>query len=100
MRTRKMLRIAAIIAMTIVGASVATGQTYPSRPVTIIVPFPAGGPTDVVPRIFGERMAASLGQSIVIENVAGAGGSIGIGRVARAAPDGYTRLRRRSALSG
>ena len=68
----------------------ARAQTYPTRPITIIVPFPAGGPIDVLPRILAERMSVSLGQSIVIENVAGAGGSIGIGRVARAAPDGYT----------
>jgi tripartite-type tricarboxylate transporter receptor subunit TctC len=89
-RTRKILPLAFAVAMTIVGSSFATAQTYPSRPITIIVPFPAGGPTDVLPRIIGERMGASLGQSIVVENIAGAGGSIGIGRVARAAPDGYT----------
>jgi tripartite-type tricarboxylate transporter receptor subunit TctC len=65
-------------------------QVYPTRPITMVVPFPAGGPSDVVPRILGEPMRASLGQSIVIENVSGAGGSIGMGRVARAAPDGYT----------
>jgi tripartite-type tricarboxylate transporter receptor subunit TctC len=68
----------------------AAAQDYPSRPITIVVPFPAGGPTDAVGRIVAERMRASLGQSVIIENVAGAGGSIGIGRVARAAPDGYT----------
>jgi tripartite-type tricarboxylate transporter receptor subunit TctC len=65
-------------------------QTYPSRPITLIVPFPAGGSTDAVGRVVAERMRASLGQPIVIENVGGAGGSIGVGRVARAAPDGYT----------
>jgi tripartite-type tricarboxylate transporter receptor subunit TctC len=68
----------------------ATAQVYPSRPITMIVPFPAGGPSDVVPRILGDRIRATLGQSILIENVSGAGGSIGMGRVARAAPDGYT----------
>ncbi len=68
----------------------AAAQTYPSRPISMIVPFAAGGPTDVVARIVAERMAATLGQTIVIENVSGADGVIGVGRVARAAPDGYT----------
>jgi len=68
----------------------ATAEDYPARPITIVVPFPAGGPTDAVGRIVAERMRTSLGQSMVIENVAGASGSIGIGRVAHAAPDGYT----------
>ena len=72
------------------GITGADAQTYPSRPITLIVPFPPGGSTDVVARILAERMRASLGQSVVIENVGGAGGSIGVGRVARAAPDGYT----------
>jgi tripartite-type tricarboxylate transporter receptor subunit TctC len=65
-------------------------QAYPSRPITMIVPFSAGGPTDVVTRIVAEGMKASLGQTIIIENVAGADGTIGVGRAARAAPDGYT----------
>jgi tripartite-type tricarboxylate transporter receptor subunit TctC len=68
----------------------ATAQVYPSRSITMIVPFPAGGPSDVVPRILGDKMRARLGQSVIVENVSGAGGSIGMGRVARAAPDGYT----------
>jgi tripartite-type tricarboxylate transporter receptor subunit TctC len=68
----------------------AVAQDYPARPITIVVPFPAGGPTDAVARIVAERMRTSLGQSLMIENVAGAGGSVGIGRVARASPDGYT----------
>jgi tripartite-type tricarboxylate transporter receptor subunit TctC len=72
------------------GVAGADAQTYPSRPITLIVPFPAGGSTDAVGRVVAERMRASLGQPIVIENVGGAGGSIGVGRVARAAPDGYT----------
>jgi len=71
-------------------ASVAWAQTYPGRPITMVVPFPAGGPTDVVGRVMGERMRSSLAQPITVENIAGAGGSIGIGRVARAPPDGYT----------
>ena len=69
---------------------VAAAETYPSRPITLIVPFAAGGPTDVVARIVAEGMRTSLGQSIIIENVGGADGSIGVGRVARARPDGYT----------
>jgi tripartite-type tricarboxylate transporter receptor subunit TctC len=67
-----------------------SAQVYPSRPITIIVPFPAGGPTDTIARIVTERMSASLGQSFVIENVTGAAGTVGAGRVARAVPDGYT----------
>jgi len=65
-------------------------QDYPSRPVTMIVPFSAGGPTDVVARIVAEGMKASLGQTVIIEDVAGADGTIGVGRAVRAAPDGYT----------
>jgi len=76
----------AILAST-VGAS---GQTYPSRPITIIVPTPAGGATDAVARVLAERMRSSLGQPVLVENVAGASGTIGTGRTARAAPDGYT----------
>jgi tripartite-type tricarboxylate transporter receptor subunit TctC len=65
-------------------------QPYPSRPITLVVPFPPGGSTDTVARIMAERMRPVLGQPLVIENVGGAGGSIGVGRVARAAADGYT----------
>src|SRR6266508_909344 len=72
------------------GAAPVQAQTYPSRPITLVVPFPPGGSTDAAARIMAERMRATLGQSVVIENVGGAGGSIGVGRVARAAPDGYT----------
>src|SRR3954464_10065066 len=68
----------------------AAAQTYPSRQITLIVPFPPGGSTDVVARIMAERMRPLLGQPVIIENVGGAGGSIAVGRVARAAPDGYT----------
>jgi tripartite-type tricarboxylate transporter receptor subunit TctC len=72
--------------------AIATGsaQVYPSRPVTIVVPYPAGGPSDTLARVLAESMRVSLGQPVVIENVSGAGGAIGVGRVARAAPDGYT----------
>jgi tripartite-type tricarboxylate transporter receptor subunit TctC len=71
-------------------ATVAAAQGFPSRAVTLIVPFPPGGSTDTAARIIGERMRGPLGQTVVVENVGGAGGSIGVGRVARAAPDGYT----------
>ncbi len=69
---------------------VAFAQTYPTRPITIVVPFVAGGPTDVLARVLGEHIRADLGQPVLIENVSGAGGSIGVGRAAAAAPDGYT----------
>ncbi len=65
-------------------------QSYPAKPITMIVPFPAGGATDTLGRFLGERMRAILGQPVIIENVAGAGGSIGVGRAVRATPDGYT----------
>src|SRR5712671_4554847 len=68
----------------------ATAQTYPSRPVTMIIPFPPGGNVDVIGRILAERMRGTLGQPIIVENVSGANGTIGVGRTARAKPDGYT----------
>jgi tripartite-type tricarboxylate transporter receptor subunit TctC len=76
--------------MLVAGIASAQAQIYPSRPITLVVPFPPGGSTDAAARIMAERMRAPLGQPVVIENVGGAGGSIGVGRVARAAPDGYT----------
>ena len=81
---------AALSLLILAGVAGAEAQTYPSRPITLVVPFPPGGSTDAAARIMAERMRAPLGQSVVIENVGGAGGSIGVGRVARAAPDGYT----------
>jgi len=69
---------------------IARAQTYPSRPITIIVPASAGGPLDTLARVTSERMRLSLGQPILIENTGGAAGNIGVGRVARAAADGYT----------
>jgi tripartite-type tricarboxylate transporter receptor subunit TctC len=69
---------------------VAKADTYPSRQITLVVPFPPGGSTDVAARIVAEKMRPVLGQPIIIENVGGAGGSIAVGRVARAAPNGYT----------
>lgn len=71
-------------------ATLAHAQTYPSRPISMIVPFAAGGTSDVIARVVAEQMSAALGQPVVIENVAGAGGSLALARAARAAPDGYT----------
>ena len=91
MFTKRFLRLA-LAATTIVGSGVMTARAgdFPTRAITLIVPFPAGGPTDVIGRILAERMRVSLGQPLVVENVAGAGGSIGVARAARALPDGYT----------
>lgn len=74
------------------GALPATAQTFPSRPITIVVPFAAGGSTDIVARLVGQKMSELLGQSVIIENRAGAGGNIGSAAVAKASPDGYTIL--------
>ncbi len=81
---------AAIALAVLAGIAGVQAQTYPSRSITLIVPFPPGGSTDTIARIMAERMRASLGQPVIIENVGGAGGSIAVGRLARAAPDGYT----------
>src|SRR6266702_6354171 len=82
------------VSLTVIFAIVASAQadTYPSRPITIVVPFPAGGPTDTLARILAERMTVTLGQSVIVENPTGAAGTIGTGRVARSAPDGYTTI--------
>ena len=71
-------------------ARVAAAEPYPSHPITLVVPFPAGGPTDTLGRIIGERMTRALGQSVVIDNASGAGGTVGTAKVARAPADGYT----------
>src|ERR1700676_919471 len=75
---------------TLAGMCPAMAQPYPARPVTLIVPYGASGPLDTLTRIVSERMRVSLGQPIVVENVTGASGTLGVGRAARAAPDGYT----------
>ena len=82
----------AVMAALCMTSSVVVAQDYPNHSVTVVVPFPAGGPSDVVARIVTEQMGRTLGQTLVIENVGGAGGTIGSGRVATAAPDGYTLL--------
>lgn len=85
----------ALIAVAFALLALATGpagaqENYPARPVTMVVPYPPGGVTDTLARLVAEHMRARLGQSVVVENMGGAGGSVGVGRVARAAPDGYT----------
>jgi tripartite-type tricarboxylate transporter receptor subunit TctC len=85
-----MSRLIAALVMVVCAAVSVQAQTFPSRPLSLIVPFPPGGSTDAAARIMAERMRETLGQPIVIENVGGAGGSIGVGRLARSVPDGYT----------
>jgi tripartite-type tricarboxylate transporter receptor subunit TctC len=87
---RRLLQLAAAAVTVPVVFRNAVAQAFPSRPITMIVPFPAAGPADVLARILSDRMRVALGQSVIVENVAGAAGSIAVGRVARAAPDGYT----------
>jgi tripartite-type tricarboxylate transporter receptor subunit TctC len=87
---RKFLRLAAGAGVLPVASRVARAETYPSRPITVIVPFAAGGPVDTLARIVMDRMREILGQPIIIEDITGAAGSVGVGRVAHAAPDGYT----------
>ena len=86
----KTIAIAATIVVAVAGIGGAQAQPYPSHPITIIVPFPAGGPTDTLARILSDRMRVSLGQPVIIETITGAGASIGVARAAQAAPDGYT----------
>ena len=80
------LQFAAVLAALLAGGASASAQSYPSRPVTLIAPFPAGGPLDTIARIVAEPMRETLGRPIVVENVPGAGGNIGVGRLARAEP--------------
>ena len=87
---RKVLRLGAGSAAIAAAPRLTNAQSYPSRPITVIVPFAAGGPVDTLARVVTQRMREILGQPIVVENVAGAAGSTAVGRVARAAPDGYT----------
>ncbi len=85
-----MLRRSALAMLAVAAASPAFGQAYPNKPINLIVPFAAGGPTDLMARIVGERMSKDLGQQLIIDNVTGAAGSIAMGKLARSAPDGYT----------
>jgi hypothetical protein len=90
---RHFLRLAAGATALPAISNMSWAQTYPARPITVVVPYPAGGPTDVVARIITDRMRVALGQSVLIENVSGASGTIALSRVARAPPDGYTAAR-------
>jgi tripartite-type tricarboxylate transporter receptor subunit TctC len=87
---RRFLHLVGSVAALTVVSRIAPAQQFPARLITLVVPYPAGGPADAIARIVGERMRVSLGQPIIVENVSGAGGTIGVSRVARAAPDGYT----------
>ena len=87
---RQFLHLVGSAAALTVASRIAHAQQFPARPIIVVVPYPAGGPADAIARIVGECMRVSLGQPVIVENVSGAGGTIGIGRVARAAPDGYT----------
>jgi tripartite-type tricarboxylate transporter receptor subunit TctC len=85
-------RLAAALAVSLSFVSNARAEDYPSRPITIVVPFAAGGPTDILSRIVAQAIGPTLGQQVVVEDVTGAGGTIGATKVARAAPDGYTMV--------
>jgi tripartite-type tricarboxylate transporter receptor subunit TctC len=87
---RRLLSLVAAAAAIPALSCAALAQSYPTRPITMIIPFAAGGPTDVIGRLLAERMRTTLGQSVIAENSTGAGGTIGVGRLARATPDGYT----------
>src|SRR5258706_13146441 len=82
---RNLLLLAALLSVPCAGLA----QSYPTKPVTLVVPFAAGGPVDVVARLLSEPMRKSLGQPVLVDYTTGAGGSLGVGRVARATPDGY-----------
>src|SRR5262249_29592584 len=90
---------AAVLAAGIFATGPASAQTYPSRPITLVVPYPPGGATDAIARIIQDSMSQSLGQQIVVENIGGAGGMIAAARAARAATDGYTVLLHQVALA-
>jgi tripartite-type tricarboxylate transporter receptor subunit TctC len=81
-----------VLAAVLIACGIARAEDWPTRPVTMVVPYPAGGPTDAVGRLFAQQMSESLGRPIVVENIAGAGGTTGASRVAQAAPDGYRFL--------
>jgi tripartite-type tricarboxylate transporter receptor subunit TctC len=87
---RRFLQLTAGAAALPVASRSAWAQTYPTRPITIVVAFASGGTTDIIARVMAERMRVTLGQAVIVENITGAGGTIGVGRAARAAPDGYT----------
>lgn len=87
---RRLLTVMVATLLALASTGIAAAQDYPTRPITMIVPFPAGGATDTLARFLAERMRGIFGQPVVIENIAGAAGSLGVGRAVRSAPDGYT----------
>ena len=87
---RRLLTVMVATLLALASTGIAAAQNYPTRPITMIVPFPAGGATDTLARFLAERMRGIFGQPVVIENIAGAAGSLGVGRAVRSAPDGYT----------
>src|SRR5207248_5596063 len=92
LRRRTFLQLAAAAGAISVSSRMARAQTFPARAITIVVPFPAGGPTDTLGRVLADRMRNALGQSVIIENLTGAAGTIGSAHVARSPPDGYTLI--------
>jgi tripartite-type tricarboxylate transporter receptor subunit TctC len=92
MKIRTIVLTSLALTAALVHSGNALAQVYPSHPITLVVPYPAGGTSDVIARILAERMRVPLGQPVIIDNVGGAAGSIGVGRVARSAPDGYTLI--------
>src|ERR1700759_3517530 len=84
-----MRKLAAAALMLLAALAGVRAETFPSKPVTMIVPFPAGGITDIVARLVADRMKSTPGQPVIVENIGGAGGTIGVTRLARSAPDGY-----------
>jgi tripartite-type tricarboxylate transporter receptor subunit TctC len=99
LKRRSTFAVAIVCVATIASAGLADAADYPSRPITLVVPYPAGGGNDVIARLVAAKMSASLGQQIVVENRGGAGSTIGARDVARSAPDGYTLLIATSALA-
>src|SRR6202035_1977528 len=89
---RRLLRLLAGAAVLPTASRMAVAETFPSRPISIVVPFPAGGPTDTLGRILADRMKRALGQSVIVEDLTGAAGTVGSAHVARATPDGYTLI--------
>ncbi|HLQ89635.1 MAG TPA: tripartite tricarboxylate transporter substrate-binding protein, partial [Xanthobacteraceae bacterium] len=89
----------AVIALALLGAGLPARAAYPDRPITLIVPFAPGGPTDIIARILATALGQSLGQQVIVDNRGGAAGNIGMGMAARAAPDGYTLLLTSTAIA-